>query len=157
MTHDEDCYMRSHNDEQTYIEVCSGKRNLEEDYIYIYQEIPDCDNFFTNYINDITPPITTSSLVKEAMENAAQLGINLTPGSPIKSDGNCAFSAIIENVNSRACFNMNIDLSPTEARRRWLDESMCSGFWWNYHSNLITGFFWAGMPVIGLIGCPRVL
>ena len=123
MTNDEDWYVKSHNDEQTYIEVQSGKRNLEEDYIYIYQEVPECNDLGARQGNNISPQTPMSPLVKEAISNGAQLGINLTPGSQIKSDGNCAFSAIIENINSRACFNMKIDLSPPEARRKWLTES----------------------------------
>ena len=65
----------------------------------------------------------TSSLISEAVVNAAVHGINLSAGSPTRADGNCIFSAVIANINSRDCFSSKIDLSPSEARGICLNSS----------------------------------
>ena len=65
----------------------------------------------------------SSILIREAIQNAANHGVNLSPGTLSKADGNCIFSAVIGNVNTRECFNSKINLTPPQARELWLNDS----------------------------------
>ena len=47
----------------------------------------------------------TSNMLSRAIKSANQHGINLEPGSSNSGKGDCAFEAIIQNNNDRACFN----------------------------------------------------
>ena len=49
---------------------------------------------------------TSSILVTRAIESAKKHGINLIQGTLSEGDGNCAFNAVINNINNR------LNLSP---------------------------------------------
>ena len=138
-THDEDVYSKTCNEGQTnYINVCSDERSLHEDYIYIYQEISNLTkitskngemhnkNFQPEFLEAQSnpPPSGQSSiLIRKAIENATNHGVNLSPSTLIKADGNCMFSAAIGNINSRKCFKQKITLTATQARELWLNNT----------------------------------
>ena len=52
-----------------------------------------------------------SLLVDRAIESARKHGLNLVQGILNKSDGNCAFDAVINNINYRQCYSEKLDLS----------------------------------------------
>ena len=85
---------------QTHVNECSPERNLFADIIYLYQEV-----------------------LADSIRNAAKFHINLTPVSPVEWYGNCAFAALIGNVNSWECFKRKISLSSAQARKQWLTEN----------------------------------
>ena len=63
-----------------------------------------------------------SSLFVKAISNAKNHGINLVPGVLNKADGNCAFDAVLNNINHRRCFSNKLPLSSLEYRQIWVTE-----------------------------------
>ena len=61
-------------------------------------------------------------LVTQAIESAKKHGINLVIGVLNEADGNCAFDAVINNVNHRSCFNEKLSLSSEVYRQIWVTE-----------------------------------
>ena len=43
-------------------------------------------------------------MIARARASAKGHGINIVSGTPTSADGNCAFKAVISNINDRACF-----------------------------------------------------
>ena len=138
-THDEDVYSKTCNEGQTnYINVCSDERSLHEDYIYIYQETSnptkitakngemhnkDFQSELLEAQSNLPQSGQSSILIREAIQNATNHGVNLSSGTSIKSDGNCMFSAAIGNINTRKCFDTKINLTPSQARELWLNDT----------------------------------
>jgi hypothetical protein len=65
---------------------------------------------------------TSSNLVDRAIESAKKHGINLIQGTISEGDGNCAFNAVINNINQRNCYSNKIELSSTDCRQIWVTE-----------------------------------
>ena len=69
--------------------------------------------------------IGTSSLpliVRKAIENAELHGIHVYHGSKIPPDGDCIFGSVIDNINSRDCFNERLKTDSVYWRRIWMTE-----------------------------------
>ena len=64
----------------------------------------------------------TSELIKRAIQNAKGHGINLIPGRMNNADGNCAFDAVIYNINDRLCFTEKLQLESVVYRQIWITE-----------------------------------
>ena len=67
-------------------------------------------------------PRTSSLLVGRAIESAKKHGINIVEGMLNKADGNCAFDAVINNINHRQCFLEKLSLSSLTYRQIWITE-----------------------------------
>ena len=67
-------------------------------------------------------PRTSSLLVVRAIESAKKHGINIVEGILNKADGNCAFDAVINNINHRQCFLEKLSLSSFTYRQIWVTE-----------------------------------
>ena len=65
---------------------------------------------------------TSSILIKSAIQSANKHGICLVEGKVNDADGNCAFDAVINNVNNRKCFHEKLLLSSTTYRQIWVTE-----------------------------------
>ena len=63
-----------------------------------------------------------STLVSRAVESAKKHGINLEQGKLNKADGNCAFDAVLYNINHRECFQEKLLLSSDVYRQIWVTE-----------------------------------
>ena len=63
---------------------------------------------------------STSNLVTQAIESASKHGMNLEEGKLNKADGNCAFEAIINNINERKCFQEKLSLPSNVYRQIWI-------------------------------------
>ena len=63
-----------------------------------------------------------SLLVDQAIESAKKHNINLVPGVMNAADGNCAFDAVINNINFRECYSEKLDLSSLTYRQIWITE-----------------------------------
>ena len=61
-------------------------------------------------------------MVQIAIKNAAYHGIEVYGSNRIPSDGDCAFSSVIDNINSRNCFTEKLDKNPLHWRRVWMGE-----------------------------------
>ena len=64
----------------------------------------------------------TSRMLARAISSARQHGINLEPGSSNPGNGDCAFEAIIQNNNDRACFKEKFNMSIDYYRRLWVTD-----------------------------------
>ena len=63
------------------------------------------------------------SMVEIAIANAAQHGISLHQGVPNLANGNCMFESVVDNINTRACFEEILNGTPDYYRKVWLDEA----------------------------------
>ena len=61
-------------------------------------------------------------IVRKAIENAKLHGIHVYHGSKIPPDGDCAFGSVIDNINSRDCFNECLKADSVYWRRLWMTE-----------------------------------
>ena len=63
-----------------------------------------------------------SVLVSRAIESGKKHGINLVQGILNAADGNCAFDAVINNINHRKCYSGKLELSSIIYRQIWISE-----------------------------------
>ena len=68
-------------------------------------------------VNDQSPLI-----VQRAITSAEKHGIALVQGILNKADGNCAFDAVLNNINHRNCFVNKLSLPSTVYRQVWVTE-----------------------------------
>ena len=61
-------------------------------------------------------------ITKRAVENAKAHGINLHAGVQNLGNGNCLFESIIDSINTRRVFQENINETPDECRKIWMEE-----------------------------------
>ena len=54
--------------------------------------------------------------------SAKRHGINLRQGSSILGNGDCAFEAIIQNINNRTCYKEKFHMSTNYYRRIWVTD-----------------------------------
>ena len=54
--------------------------------------------------------------------SARRHGINLKQGAPILGNGDCAFEAIIQNINDRSCYKEKFNMSTDYYRRIWVTD-----------------------------------
>ena len=66
--------------------------------------------------------LSTSNLIASAVHSAKKHGINLCAGELNKADGNCAFDAVISNINQRICFPSKLSLPSSVYRQIWITE-----------------------------------
>ena len=66
--------------------------------------------------------ISTQTIITRAIESGKKHGINLVEGELNKADGNCAFDAVINNINNRECFSNKLLLSSLDYRQVWITE-----------------------------------
>ena len=111
--------LKTTNKHSTNMQRSSPQRNQGADIIYIYQEILDYSVTITQDSRPFPPRTFLPPMISEAIQNAAKFYINLSPGSLVQGDGNCAFAAVIGNVNSRPCFQRKISLTQAQARYQW--------------------------------------
>ena len=65
---------------------------------------------------------TSSTLVYQAINSANKHGIKLVQGTLNSADGNCAFDAVINNINHRQCFSDKLTLSSRIYRQIWVSD-----------------------------------
>ena len=63
--------------------------------------------------------MASSHLIRKAINSAEKHGISLTPGRQNPAIGDCAFEAVIFNINDRDCFNEKLNMSVAYYRRIW--------------------------------------
>ena len=63
------------------------------------------------------------SMVAIAIANAKFHDIQLHHARPNNANGDCAFEAVVDNINIRSCFHDKIKGSPEYVRKKWLDET----------------------------------
>ena len=61
----------------------------------------------------------TAIMISRSIESAKKHGIKLKHGSPNPGIGNCAFEAVIQNVNDRSQFKEKFRMSIDWYRRTW--------------------------------------
>ena len=61
-------------------------------------------------------------MISRAISSGTNHGINLKHGTPNPGKGNCAFEAIIHNVNDRSCFAENFPMTIDWYRRIWMKD-----------------------------------
>ena len=61
-------------------------------------------------------------MVSQAIESARKHGIDLCWGLPNNASGNCAFEAVINNVNARSCYEDKLPLDVRTYRHQWMTE-----------------------------------
>ena len=61
-------------------------------------------------------------MVTRAIESARKQGIDLVLGTLNAADGNCAFDAVLNNINDRQCFVEKLSLSSRVYRQIWVTE-----------------------------------
>ena len=61
-------------------------------------------------------------MIKRAIASAAKHGIELVSGTPNPGTGDCAFEAIISNINDRSSFKVKFPLSINYYRRIWVTD-----------------------------------
>ena len=59
-------------------------------------------------------------MVREAIANAYRHGIATRAGRPNAAQGDCAFEAVLNNLNIRQCFIKKIDKTTNEYRWEWV-------------------------------------
>ena len=65
---------------------------------------------------------TTRLMLSRAVASSKRHGINLTPGKMNPGLGNCAFEAVLYNINERACFEEKYESSADYYRRIWMTD-----------------------------------
>ena len=93
----------------------------------------------------------TSNMLSRAIKSANQHGINLEPGSSNPGKGDCAFEAIIQNNNDRACFNKKFMMSIDYYRRLWVTDmaNRTRNSEWNIYTNQDWSEGWKQMLIPG--------
>ena len=61
-------------------------------------------------------------MIGRAVENARVHGIKIHPGVENLANGNCAFEAIIDSINTRSSFEERLDQTPDYWRKIWMTE-----------------------------------
>ena len=61
-------------------------------------------------------------MLRNAVKNAQFHGINVHHGTKIRPDGDCVFASVIDNLNSRECFDESLKPDPVYWRRIWMSE-----------------------------------
>ena len=61
-------------------------------------------------------------MIEKTIESAKKHGIKLAPGLKNNADGNCAFDAVLNNINKRDCFDEKLDLPSYVYRQVWVTE-----------------------------------
>ena len=61
-------------------------------------------------------------IITRAIESANKHGIHLVEGIFNAADGNCAFDAVINNINYRECFSEKLSLNSEVYRHGWVTE-----------------------------------
>ena len=62
------------------------------------------------------------SMIQRAMANAAAHDIEILPGTKTSGDGNCIFSSILDNINTREAFSQSYDGTADKWRNIWMTE-----------------------------------
>ena len=83
---------------QTYIDECSSERGMEDDFMYLYQEMPVLEAPTRTWGRTLSPSAPISPMIGEVIRHAAELGSDLLLGALVRGDGNCAFAAILGNI-----------------------------------------------------------
>ena len=65
-----------------------------------------------------------NEIFKKAIESAKKHNIKLKAGRKDRGYGDCAFEAVINNINDRACFTNKLVQTPNWYRRLWMDQMM---------------------------------
>ena len=65
-----------------------------------------------------------NEIFTKAIENAKKHNIKMKAGRQDRGYGNCAFEAVINNINDRDCFSDKLLQSPNWYRRSWMDQMM---------------------------------
>ena len=84
--------MKTHPGAQTYIDECSSERGMEDDFIYLYKEMPVLEAHTSNWGRTLSPSAPISPMIGEVIRHVAELGIDLLPGALVRGDGNCTFT-----------------------------------------------------------------
>ena len=63
-----------------------------------------------------------SSMIEIAIANATEHGINLHQGVENLANGNCLFETVIDSINTRVCFNEQLNETPDFYRNLWMSE-----------------------------------
>ena len=63
-----------------------------------------------------------TTMMTRAICSAKKHGINLEPGQSNPGLGDCAFEAIIQNINERKCYKEKFPLSITSYRQIWVTD-----------------------------------
>ena len=102
----------------------------------------------------LTPTQSSSTvMVLRAISSARKHGIDLKQGTPIASDGNCAFQSAICNLNDRKCFNENLPQSSDYYRRIWMTDMKnrtVNDQTWNIYSKVEWEKGWAEIMESGV-------
>ena len=65
---------------------------------------------------------TTKLMLSRAVASSKRHGINLTPGKLNPGLGNCAFEAVLNNINERPSFEQKYEFSADYYRRIWMTD-----------------------------------
>ena len=82
-------------------------------------------------MNNVKPQGSKSSyadMISEAIKNASNFGIQMSHPFLNSANGNCAFEGVIDNINSRPCFEETYSKSPDYYRNVWMSEIEKIGF-----------------------------
>ena len=63
-----------------------------------------------------------TQIIQKAVENASSHGIRLHAGVENLANGNCAFEAVIDSINTRSSFEETLDHTPDYWRGVWMTE-----------------------------------
>ena len=89
----------------------------------------------------------SDSIIERALLNAKAHGINIHAGVRNLANGNCAFEAVIDSINTRECFPETIDGTPDELRSTWMCEVENVAYE-NWNNGLSTEEWRAGWTVL---------
>ena len=81
------------------------------------------------------PSEPTQLMLSRAVASSKRHGIDLIPGSLNPGTGNCAFEAVLFNLNERSCFEERYDCSTDYYRRIWMTDmeaKVLDNPLWNY-------------------------
>ena len=82
----------------------------------------------------------TAIMISRSIESAKKHGIKLKHGSPNPGMGNCAFEAVIQNVNDRLQFKEKFKMSIDWYRRTWTTDMANRTIYTEY--NILTNKEW---------------
>ena len=105
---------------KTYAEIAksSKKINNTEETKKIYK------NAHAQSSRTSTQIFEENDIFTKAIESAKKHSIQLQPGRKDRGYGNCAFEAVINNINHRACFRDKLLQTPNWYRRIWMAQMM---------------------------------
>ena len=84
-------------------------------------------------------------MISRSIQSAKKHGINLRHGTSNPGTGDCAFEAIIQNINDRPEFNEHFPMSINWYRRTWTTDMANRTIFTDY--NIFTNEEWlAGWP-----------